>query len=537
MFILSRVSVSKSVVLLSGLDRVVCNGEYNEVLIINPSVTLDIINQIEESFPVDEWIINNIHVWPLFRIQLATEIEGSGEEINGCLQRSNVSRVISMLYGLKDYVIANMSDYASNANFEHTSKLVFLGHTTCRQVNMIEKKAYDTFFDPIADLLEEQKLNSLMLEFAPQNEYRIPRYRKSIFIQPSLDWIVLKSQFSAARIDVQLEGISDLAEYLSSNNIGRLDVKQIVRKVRAISALSEYFIKILLKSEAEVGMVVCYYGIYGMAFNLACRRLGIPSVDIQHGVAGELHRAYGRWEKVPAQGYELLPSIFWCWSESEELAINHWNSKCKKYHKAIVGGNLWMDMWLDSRNYIVQFYNDLVRDLVKLKHQKNILLTMQPGIKCSEFVLRAIADSPPEWSWWIRLHPAMLSEKKSIYELFYSNNIRNIEIENASRLPLMALLNHTDVHVTGWSTVVLEADFFGVPSIVTHQAGEQLYRRQIDCGTVISSFTTESLLSAIQEQLNKKYIGNIQKQINLNPNSNSKVLLSLLSQKSDEIAM
>ena len=38
------------------------------------SEVIDIINQVEDVFPVDEWKVNGIHVWPVIRIQLKYQL-------------------------------------------------------------------------------------------------------------------------------------------------------------------------------------------------------------------------------------------------------------------------------------------------------------------------------------------------------------------------------------------------------------------------------------------------------------------------------
>ena len=95
-----------------------------------------------------------------------------------------------------------------------------------------------------------------------------------------------------------------------------------------------------------MGFVVTYYGSIGMAFDLACREFGIPSFDIQHGVQGSLHAAYGRWLRLPVNGYELLPSFFLCWSQKEKSVIEEWSNKFSKWHRPLVHGNLYLDMLL-----------------------------------------------------------------------------------------------------------------------------------------------------------------------------------------------
>ena len=41
----------------------------------NTSKVVDFINEIEERFDVDEWIVDNIHIWPILRFQLGFQLD------------------------------------------------------------------------------------------------------------------------------------------------------------------------------------------------------------------------------------------------------------------------------------------------------------------------------------------------------------------------------------------------------------------------------------------------------------------------------
>src|SRR5207253_11421849 len=96
------------------------------------------------------------------------------------------------------------------------------------------------------------------------------------------------------------------------------------KRVRWIRRMASFFRPRLERLRPSLAFVVNYYDARCMALILACRELGIRSVDIQHGVQGELHGAYGSWRRVPAGGYAVLPSIFWCWSGDEARTLRAW---------------------------------------------------------------------------------------------------------------------------------------------------------------------------------------------------------------------
>jgi sugar phosphate isomerase/epimerase len=83
-----------------------------------------------------------------------------------------------------------------------------------------------------------------------------------------------------------------------------------------------------------------------------------------------------------------------------------------------------------------------------------------------------IRESPSAWRWWLRLHPCRLHEREEIRSVLTERGLHNVLLDQATDLPLYALLRHMDVHLTEWSSVLLEAESFGVPSVVTHPGAD-----------------------------------------------------------------
>ena len=115
-----------------------------------------------------------------------------------------------------------------------------------------------------------------------------------------------------------------------------------------------------------------------------------------------------------------------------------------------------------------------------------------------------IKHGPPNYKWFIRLHPQPKRSLRNIDDIMIDGQNDNVDIENATEIPLMALLERVDMHIALWSSTVLEAKQFGVPSIVIHENGQDLFGREIKDGTVKIAFSRRKLEEAISSFKNQK---------------------------------
>ncbi len=483
---------------------------------LGPSEYMDIINVIEEQFPVDNWVMNDIHVWPLIRAQLVSQMDSflnkkSAYRASPWLTAlRNIGRSFDIIASFSKYMYAVISDRRHNDNIAGR-KIDILFLSLCMNRVLIDSCFYNKLVDPLIELLDEQGFKSLVLEMTWTGEYYTPRYKSSRYIQAHLDYFLLKSKMSLAReksVNFQLRRYDDFAVYLKTLNLNYSltvpNIRSVQKEVALIRYIASFFKKIIIQTGVSVGMSTQYYGRAGMAMNLACRETGIMSVDIQHGMENDLHWAYGRWARVPEKGYELLHTVFLCWSDNEAKVIKKWNKKVEKYHRPVVVGNLWLKKWLDDGDDIVGAFDSKV-SRVKQKHGKSIhiLFTMQDET-IPELILDAIKKSSDLCFWWIRCHPAHVEDRSNIRNVLNNRGYyNNVEVENASIWPLYALLRHMDIHVTGWSTTVIEAAVFNVPSIIVHEFGVELYAEQIKEGIVTCAYDSQELVDAIMTMGNK----------------------------------
>ncbi len=461
-----------------------------------------LFHQIEKEFDVEHWTIDELHVWPLIRLDLMMSLSFSESQkqqirLNFLFK---VRQALGMLWGYCKYILRSFLDRQKNA-IPQPVQAVFLGDGISRV--LLNEKWFDRFCDPLIEALTNQGQNSFMME--PLHHYIVPRFTPSLFIQPHLDFGLIKNMLFKKRHfkSIHLKNFDRFMAFLQSQhlNIPLPDEERVKTILLVVKAYAEVYKKILQKTRPLLGFVVCYYGPRGLAFNLACRQLGITSIDIQHGVAGEANPAYGQWSKVPPHGYEMLPSLFWCWTQEDALAIERWNSPVKSWHKAIVGGHPFVHFWKQNTSRQAM-------DIAPEKGSTNLLVTLSyvedHNATLLSLLIEAIQRSDNQWKWWIRLHPCLKEKKEEIKKMFSDHHITHVEIDRATDLPLYFLLSQADVHVTHASATVVEARIFGVPSVVTSEDAVQYFADEISTEWAIYAATTSKILEAIESQLTKK---------------------------------
>lgn len=462
----------------------------------------DVISRLveaEASFPVNDWSACGFRLWPLLRARLAFEIILKPSRRRPSMRHKMQARGLGAVQTLARHTLATVRDAAGNASIA-PADVLFLsdGFSFTR----LDGRWYERFCDPlIARLHEGQRCSTLLL--TPSANYFLPRHSPSVFIQPALDWAAARAQF-ASPPPATLPGYDAFREWAATRlqPASVPSAQEVARLCLRVRALARYFAGVLEQVRPRAAFAVSYYGTEGMAFNLACREARVLSVDLQHGIAGPLHFAYGAWTRVPPQGYELLPTVFWCWSAADAAAIAAW-AKPGVPHRALVGGNPWLAEWQQAESPLARSYGARVKAL--FGPGKHVLVSLQFGLRDEESVLPAVEAmrrTAGECKWWFRLHPSMsAAERAATQARLAENGIPTSETQQASELPLYALLQHAAVHVTHSSSTVLEAESFGVPSVITSHYGSEVYPDAVRSGIAAVATEAAAIATAVRERL------------------------------------
>ena len=244
---------------------------------------------------------------------------------------------------------------------------------------------------------------------------------------------------------------------------------------------------------------VCYYGFVGMAVNLACRKLGIPSIEYQHGVQTQYHPMYSNWMNVPENGYAMLPSNFWVWGTHTYDIISNWTQQ-SRFHSVEVVGNAWLAYYQHKVFPLITspspaiYRDDRVKILVSLQAFPE---------QYKAFVTQCILDSPANWLWVLKEHPTCPMTEEQVQTEFGELLQRN-KVYLERDLSLYELLNkcHFSSHITAYSTVAFECEYYGIPTVFFHENGIEGNQDLIErCPHFFAAHSTIELLSSIEQSL------------------------------------
>jgi hypothetical protein len=273
----------------------------------------------------------------------------------------------------------------------------------------------------------------------------------------------------------------------------------VARRAHLVGMVARYFEGVMRRTDARAAFCTVYYAFPGVAWCLAARRCGIPAVDVQHGVTLR-NPAYEGWSRFPADGYELLPEVFWCWSDADAAPVRAWPAAGQRRHRTVVGGHPWTTWWEhDGRERASRRSETPGRG-----QGLTVLVTLTWSSGFSELLRQTILASPPEWTWWVRLHPMMDRDRTVVAAWCARHAPERTSIAAATDAPLPALLEAADVHVTHNSTVVQEAARVGVPSVVIDRRALDVYVDELASGYACFADGPADIIAALSRQHDRR---------------------------------
>ena len=474
---------------------------------MRPQEYMDLIWDLEQRFAVDAWNVGGVDIWPVVRFQLAGALRKSGEdEPSGEVLQTAPRGLRKLVQAMLAQQRAARVDREHNADSMQRADVLVLCHSAYRSPT--GGVFYDRLLDYLREQLTRRGITSLGLEYCPRGAFRTPRALPTRYIQSQLHNANLRnrvsSRFSRIEID-QTEHYRSFAEAIQQTGgaVPGLALRQLARQAGLLSRWAALFTRYLRSSGARLALKTYYYSMEGMALCLAARRLGIPCVDVQHGVQGCYHFAYGPWQCAPAGGYNTLPTVFWCWDAESAQQIGEW--AVAQGALAIVGGNPWQALWEGADTPAARREAERIdAALAAQPEHRHILLSLQWDAGLTKGMLKIIKASPADWHWWVRPHPVQAGGREAVRQSLEQCAPGRYELTLAADAPLPLLLAKLDAHVTRSSTVVREAAQAGIRSVVLDPAAQDYYKAEQECGMVVAAESTAdavSTLAGILEQV------------------------------------
>lgn len=453
---------------------------------------LDAINDLERRFPVQSWRAGDIDLWPTYRTRLFMNVTLAllAQAPPRALHARLVTLVARGSRAIWKVPLASLRDRPMNASPQPGAKAVFLSDGL--SFTRLDGYWYDRIVDPL--LLGLRARGDRVLKLTPLPDVHVPRAVPSMLIQPTVDRIKLLAGLH--RVEATLphfEAFLGAARGEFGAHAPGIDWLRL--QAKRLDALAGWFSRLLARTGATHALVNNYYSLEGSAFVLAARRESMISIDLQHGLQGEQHCAYGRWLNVPKAGYTTLPDEFWVWGSAESSAIDAWRAGCLR-HVPRVTGNLWRDRWLDDSDPSTIRYLELARGL-RTKGTAQVLVNLSWGLadEETEKIIRAAQITDPSIAWWWRLHPVDAHRHGEFAARLRRLGLTDRHVAAVTELPLFALLRAADLTISHSSTALQEAALFGVPSVISSDYGAELHADLLQRG-IATKATTDSAIAA-----------------------------------------
>lgn len=448
------------------------------------------LNKIESKGLHMTFKSQNKNFWPLVRIYLAFSIiqkRYQSNKSNGF--RFNIFALIRSLLHASEY-----------GKFSDCARPLLVSHENYRI--SVDGKRYDRVLERVKrDYIEEGRefyeldLQTLAVSYSGNGKL-VSSMLVSGFM--SRVWARIRRTLyprGLSSLPVICSQVTEVFRDLDPDFVLKPEV--VSQQIILHEALTRSFLRTFKALRVSEVIHATYYDADGLAMNAACNLLGIKCSCMQHGGQSRNNPAFGRWLEIPPGGYEMLPDEFLCWDTTSARNVDEWAASTTK-HSARVVGYGWADMWL--RGDLEFIKSDRLKALSE--GQFNVLITLQPSLGFMEdFLSEVIGAFGAEISWWVRIHPRQ-NRAEALWSLQRAlPNNKRIFIKEAGDFPLPAVMANMNLHLTGFSSSVYEAQSMGVTTVFINTAGAEYFPEQIESGAAILVSEIKPLLTVIKEAI------------------------------------
>ena len=431
---------------------------------------------IEQRFPVDKWMVDGVHLWPYIRIKLyykmLTISNASKSKSKDSLATTNSSSLLNKLNTISKLVTAFFSLEFFFLNLKN-KKLLFFGSHFHRVLQ--DNKYFNRFFDSIVEHHNLQN-DVYMVEF--QKVYNNTYNQKAVIplVKQLNNYKLLyklKRKQKTINQDINLDDYDEFSNMLSSLSIDPVSLKitenDLLKWVEKINALKGFYTRLYKKTKPSKIILLSYYGYDDLyAALLVANSFKIKTIDFQHGPQTNVHMAYTNWLKVPDQGFNIMPKEYWNWDENSKNNIEAWANKTSAISTKVFG-QPYVAYWMKRHEKLINNDNEVI--LYSMQTSPLELFTIK--------LINLIKKS--RYKWIIRLHPRNNVDIKKIEEFLAKNEIiSNTIIQDSMDEPLPQVLNRSVLHITNYSGCTIEANMMGVPTILVHKVGMEMFNLYID---------------------------------------------------------
>tara|TARA_R110002049_G_scaffold3795_5_gene27647 strand:- start:125513 stop:126859 length:1347 start_codon:yes stop_codon:yes gene_type:complete len=336
---------------------------------------------------------------------------------------------------------------------------------------------FNRFYDSMVDFhgLQNKVYN---VEYQKINE---PIYNKKavISLNTYLDYHKLVNKvynkFRKRKPLLALKQYDQFCNDLSGLNLKledlRLSENHLIEWSEKVNTNNMFFERLYKKVKPQKVIFLGYYGLDDLyAALLAANKLGIKTIDFQHGPQTNVHLAFSCWNKIPEKGFNSMPVEFWNWDQASKNNIDTWANTANGVKAKVVG-----------QPYLGYWMHKMKNENIKKQYVFYSLQTHPFSIE--DFLTPQIIAliKRLKYNWVLRLHPRNNLDIDELKLFLKTNKIENkAHIQDAFNVPLPEVLTASVLHITNYSGCLIEAYQLGVPTLLINEVGHEMFSEYID---------------------------------------------------------
>lgn len=419
---------------------------------INNQTAFQLIEAIEQQYQTDTIRLSDgTRLWNLLRIFLYSNFQKLGQQ--AAQKKISAHAVKSVVSLFKESFLP----------LHLPNDITVCGFSSSESRKLYNDAYYDIYLDPLYDILGEKLA---VFEWPETSGYR-RKYDHPVYSRHHVPmhiplwsktfWDLLFNRL-AGRKNVPLvknEPLCEIIEYISTT--ASVDKTRLTNDIydfiTVFVTIKHYLHRILKKMKPQAVLIRCGYGRFPMALSQACKELGIPSIELQHGLITIYLPAYRR--TTPTENRDCVPDYLLTHGEmyADMVRTGHLFDK----DKVVTTGYPYLQQTLRERKTVPALNTS------SLRFSKNILFTSQwiVATEIKNFV-KAVADQLEQTHMDIGIlfkpHPYDNNDYSDLQENSHIMLIDKYE-------DTFKLFSVADIHSTVYSTSGLEAMAFGTPNI------------------------------------------------------------------------
>lgn len=456
-----------------------------------------------------------MEIWPILRSFLATEVENNilaqgrlttriSDDVEKTLQQYENAFTNEVRYSPPD-----ISFLKNDPEFiQGKLKVEFLFFS--RALRYLKRKNgfwVDGPCDYLHQLLAPQYSCLKIEEFDDKALMRQPRVLPPKYFQTPWDHN-RKKFFEHMKSEVQPWSVADercswKLYTRSSSKLGLPSNKkrfsELKNNIEYASGYAHFFKDLIRSINPSFVFQEFYYSPESIGLILACKSLGIPVIEVQHGLIGTHQWQSTHWVQTPELSHISHPDYFWVFDEFEKQNSEIHLQRQAINRPAIVAGHAELELY--RRNYEKEKSN--------LKHSHKIFLNelgkgtynilFSPQYHHVDFtgIVAVSRALPKDARLLVRLHPMQLPLLDGLVELIEKYGTDNIEVEYSTKVPLYDLMETCHHVITKYSTLAREALEFDMDVTLLDDMGRQLFQQYFNLGRMSFCDSNECLVDHI----------------------------------------